>query len=247
MIQPEGIKAVSEDTTEAKPAQFHMSLFAKLRGYFLAGILVTAPISITLYLTWAFLKFVDSRVSSIIPAKYYPETAVPGLGLVIAVFFFITVGWFARNYLGRILIQMSEYIVEKMPVIRTIYGAIKQVLQTVMGAQSQAFREAVMFEFPRKGIWAMGFVTGVAKGETQRLTEDEVVNVFFPTTPNPTSGFLLLIPRKDLIPLEMSVEEAIKMIVSGGILTPPDPLLQKPNGNGNGNGKKAKAVLPPSP
>lgn len=215
----------------------HMSLFAKIRGYFLAGILVTAPITITIYVTWSFLKFVDGKVSSIIPAQYYPETAIPGLGLVIAVAFFIMVGWFARNYLGRIVIQMSEYVVDNMPVIRTMYGAIKQVFETVMGSQSQAFREAVMFEFPRKGIWALGFVTGVAKGETQRLTEDEVVNVFFPTTPNPTSGFLLLIPRKDLIPLSMSVEEAIKMIVSGGIITPPDPAEPTAPGGGNGNGR----------
>lgn len=204
--------------------QFHISIFSKLRGYFLAGILVTAPISITLYLTWGLLKFIDSKVSSVIPAEYYRETTVPGLGLIIAIAFFIVVGWFAKNFLGRVVIQTSEYILDKMPVIRTIYGATKQIFETVMGAQSQAFREVVMFEFPRKGIWALGFVTGVSKGEVQRLTEDEVVNVFFPTTPNPTSGFLIFIPKKDLVVMEMTVEEAIKMIVSGGILTPPDPV-----------------------
>lgn len=204
--------------------QFHISIFSKLRGYFLAGILVTAPISITLYLTWGLLKFIDSKVSSVIPAEYYLETTVPGLGLIIAIAFFIVVGWFAKNFLGRVVIQTSEYILDKMPVIRTIYGATKQIFETVMGAQSQAFREVVMFEFPRKGIWALGFVTGVSKGEVQRLTEDEVVNVFFPTTPNPTSGFLIFIPKKDLVVMEMTVEEAIKMIVSGGILTPPDPV-----------------------
>jgi len=228
------------DPNEDKKVGFHISVFAKLRGYFLAGVLVTAPISITLYLTWAFLKFVDSQVSSIIPAQYYPETTIPGLGLLIAIFSFVLIGWFARNYMGRVVIQISEYMLDKMPVIRTIYGGTKQVFETVMGSQSQAFREAVMFEFPRKGIWAMGFVTGVAKGETQRLTEDEVVNVFFPTTPNPTSGFLLLIPRKDLIPLEMSVEEAIKMIVSGGNLTPPDPA--DPSNAPTGKAKSAKRI-----
>jgi len=214
--------------TDLKPPQakeqFHISVFSKLRGYFLAGILVTAPISITLYLTWGLLKFIDSKVSSVIPAEYYRETAVPGLGLVIAVAFFITIGWFAKNFLGRIIIQASEYFLDKMPVIRTVYSATKQLFETVMGTQSQAFREVVMFEFPRKGIWALGFVTGISKGEVQRLTEDEVVNVFFPTTPNPTSGFLIFIPKKDLIVMKMTVEEAIKMIVSGGILTPPDPV-----------------------
>ncbi len=220
------------ENSEKKPVRFHISLFDKLRGYFLAGILVTAPIGITIFVTLAFLRFVDSKVSSFFPADQYREAAIPGLGVVIAIVFFIIIGWFARNFFGRMIINVSEYFLDKMPVIRTVYGGTKQVFETVMGAQSQAFREAVMFEFPRKGIWALGFVTGVAKGEVQRLTEDEVVNVFFPTTPNPTSGFLLLIPRKDLIPLEMTVEEAIKMIVSGGILTPPDAIAKAAAKNG---------------
>lgn len=212
------------DTPAEKKAKikFHISLFAKLRGYFLAGVLVTAPISITLYLTWGLLNFIDSKVSSVIPSEYYSETAIPGLGLLIAISFFVVMGWFAKNILGRIIIRSSEYLLDKMPIIRTIYGATKQVFETIMGSQSQAFREAVMFEFPRKGIWAMGFVTGLSEGEVQRLTDDVVVNVFFPTTPNPTSGFLLFIPKKDLVVLDMNVEEAIKMIVSGGIITPPD-------------------------
>lgn len=209
-------------TPEKSGERFHVSLFAKLRGYFLAGILVTAPISITVYLTWGFLKFVDAKVSAIIPAEYYPQTAVPGLGVLIAFVFFILMGWFAKNFLGRMVIRISEYILDKMPVIRTIYGGVKQIFETVIGTQAQAFREVVMFEFPRKGVWAMGFVTGIARGEVQRLTEDEVVNVFYPTTPNPTSGFLVFVPKKDLVFMQMSVDEAIKMIVSGGILTPPD-------------------------
>lgn len=220
-----------------KSGEARTGLFGRLRGYFLAGILVTAPISITVYLTYGFLVFVDSKVSSIIPHTYNPNTylpfSVPGLGVVIAVVFFILAGWFARNFLGRLIINVSEYIVHRMPVIRTIYGGVKQIFETVMTSKSQAFRDVVMFEFPRKGVWGMGFVTGVTKGEAQRLTEDEVVNVFFPTTPNPTSGFLLFVPRKDLIFLEMSVEDAIKMIVSGGIITPPDPE------NPGKNGKKA--------
>lgn len=214
------------ENPEKTRERFHVSLFAKLRGYFLAGILVSAPIGITIFITLAFLRFVDSKVSSFFPADQYREATIPGLGVVIAVVFFIAVGWFAKNFFGRMIINVSEYALDKMPVIRTVYAGTKQVFETVMGSQSQAFREVVMFEFPRKGIWALGFVTGIAQGEVQRLTADEVVNVFFPTTPNPTSGFLVLVPRQDLIPLEMSVEDAIKMIVSGGILTPPDSLLK---------------------
>lgn len=204
----------------------HDRLIVRLRGYFLAGVLVTAPISITLYLTWAFLMFVDSKVTPLIPYQYNPNSylpfSMPGLGLIVAVTFFILVGWFARNVLGRLLISVSEYVVHRVPVIRTIYAALKQIFETVMTSQSQAFREVVMFEYPRKGIWALGFVTGQTKGEVQRLTDEEVVNVFLPTTPNPTSGFLLFIPRKDLRIMTMTVEEGIKMIVSGGIITPPD-------------------------
>ncbi|MBI4030811.1 MAG: DUF502 domain-containing protein [Proteobacteria bacterium] len=202
-------------------------VFARLRAYLLAGILVTAPIAITVYLTYGFLLWVDSKVTPLIPPHYNPNSylpfSMPGLGLIIAVVFFIMVGWFAKNFLGRMIIGVSENIVHRLPVIRAIYKALKQIFETVMTSQSQAFRDVVMFEYPRKGSWALGFVTGVTKGEVQRLTDTEVVNVFLPTTPNPTSGYLLFLPRKDLVFMKMSVEEGIKMIVSGGIITPPDP------------------------
>jgi uncharacterized membrane protein len=205
-----------------------VTFWGKLRNYFLAGILVTAPISITIYLTWTFLQFLDNKITPLIPEAYNPNTylpfSLPGLGLIIAVTFFVLVGWFARNFLGRILVRISEYIVERVPVINTIYGAIKQIFETVMASQSDAFKEVVMFEYPRKGIWVMGFVTGQTKGEVQSLTDTETVNIFLPTTPNPTSGFLLFVPKKDVTYMKMSVEEGIKMIVSGGIITPPEKL-----------------------
>lgn len=200
------------------------TLLTRLRNYFLAGVLVTAPISITIFLTWKFLTFLDKRITPIIPEAYNPNTylpiSVPGLGLIIAIVFFILVGWFTRNFFGKLLVRVSEYIVERVPVINTIYGAIKQILETVMASQSDAFKEVVMFEYPRKGIWVMGFVTGATKGEVQEHTKKDTVNVFLPTTPNPTSGFLLFLPKKDLTYMDMTVEEGIKMIVSGGILTP---------------------------
>lgn len=219
----------------------HLSLFARLRAYFLAGVFVTAPIGITIYLTWIFLRFVDNKVTALIPAQYNPfnflPLSLPGIeifksfvSLIIVILFFVLVGWFARNFLGRMVFRLSEYIVDRMPVIRTIYGGIKQIFETIMTSQSQAFRDVVMFEYPRPGSWALGFVTGVTKGEVQRLTDDEVINVFLPTTPNPTSGYLLFLPRKDLVFMKMSVEEGIKMIVSGGIITPPDRAEQEEAG-----------------
>jgi len=213
----------NETSTEAIKPTF----LGKIRTYFLAGVVVTAPISITVYLTWSFLKFLDNRITPIIPEAYNPNTylpfSLPGLGLIIALVFFIVIGFITRNFLGRLFVRVSEYIVERVPVINTIYSAIKQIFETVMASQSDAFKEVVMFEYPRKGIWVLGFVTGATKGEVQTLTKSDTVNVFLPTTPNPTSGFLLFIPKKDVTYMKMSVEEGIKMIVSGGIITPPAP------------------------
>lgn len=199
---------------------------SRLRGYLLAGILVTAPITLTIYLTYLFLNLVDRNVAALLPKEMYDslygETTIPGIGLLIAVFAFIMIGWFAKNFLGRLMLRIAEYIVDRMPVIRTLYSAIKQIFETIMASQSSAFREVVMLEYPRKGVWSIGFVTGTSKGEIQAHTAQETVNVFVPTTPNPTSGYLLFVPKKELVYLEMSVEEGVKLVVSAGIITPPE-------------------------
>lgn len=222
------IKENSEDISEAEPKG--TGLMARFRRYLLTGIVVTAPITITIYLTYVFLTFVDKNVTKFFPREwyenYYGATTIPGIGLIIAIAFFIVVGWFATNFLGRIIIRISEYIVDKMPVIRTVYGAIKQIFETIMASQSSAFREVVMMEYPRKGVWSIGFVTGITEGEVQRVTAKETVNVFVPTTPNPTSGYLLFVPKKELTYLEMTVEEGVKLVVSAGIITPPDAALK---------------------
>ncbi len=208
-----------------KPAK-KMTLSARLRAYFLAGILVTAPISITLYLAWLFISFVDGQVTPLIPEAYNPTTylpfALPGLGLVIMAVVLTLIGALTAGILGRLWVRTSEGVLARMPVIRSVYGAFKQIFETILARQSTAFREAVLVEYPRRGIWAVGFITGRTQGEVQNLTEEEVINIFLPTTPNPTSGFLLFVPRKELVPLSMTVEEAIKMVISGGIVTPPD-------------------------
>jgi uncharacterized membrane protein len=203
-----------------------MSLIARVRAYFFAGILITAPISITIYLAWAMITWVDSKVIPLIPARYNPETylpfSVPGIGLIILLVGLTLIGAVTAGMIGRMLVHFSERLLNRMPVVRSIYNALKQIFETVLSQKSQAFREVVLIEYPRRGMWAMGFITGTTEGEVQELTEDEVVNVFLPTTPNPTSGFLLFVPKRDIIPLNMTVEEGIKMVVSGGIVTPPD-------------------------
>jgi uncharacterized membrane protein len=186
---------------------------------------VTAPIGITFYLAWQLVSFIDARVTPLIPARFNPESylpfAIPGLGVVVVVATLVLIGAFTAGLLGRLLTGFFDAALARMPVIRSVYGALKQIVETVLAKKSGAFREAVLIEYPRRGIWTIGFLTGVTEGEVQSITGEDVINVFVPTTPNPTSGFLLFVPRTDIIALSMSVEDALKMVVSGGIVTPP--------------------------
>jgi uncharacterized membrane protein len=165
-------------------------------------------------------------VSGLIPERYNPETylpfGIPGLGLVIAVAALILIGALTAGYVGRIVVRLSDAALARMPVVRSIYGATKQIFETVLAQKSTAFRQVCLVEYPRHGVWTLGFITGTTVGEVQERTSDEVVNVFLPTTPNPTSGFLLFVPRHDIILLDMSIEDGIKMVISGGIVTPPE-------------------------
>lgn len=211
-----------------------ISLRRHLRGYFFAGILITSPIAITFYLAWLIVEWIDSKVTPLVPPIYNPETylpfSIPGLGLVIICFVLTLIGALTAGMLGRFWVRTSERILNRMPIIRSVYSAIKQIFETVFANKSNAFREVVLFEYPRRGAWAMGFITGTTEGEIQDSTEDDVVNVFLPTTPNPTSGYLLFLPRRELVNLSMTVEEGIKMIVSGGIVTPPDERPEEEKG-----------------
>ena len=209
------------------PVRGHRSdLFLRLRTYLLTGIVVVAPVGITIWLAWQFISFVDRSVTPLIPTRYNPETylpfSIPGLGLVVTIVVLTVIGALAANYSGRVLVRLGERLVDRMPVIRNIYGALKQIFETVLRRSSTSFRQVVMVEYPRRGIWALAFTTGRTEGEVQNTTQDELVNIFLPTTPNPTSGFLLFVPRRELVPLGMTVEEGIKMVISGGIVTPPD-------------------------
>jgi uncharacterized membrane protein len=210
--------------TEKKPRAFQMSLGARLRTYFFAGILITAPVSLTIYLAWLFITFVDERVFSVIPQQYNPETylpfSIPGIGLLLALVGLTLIGALTAGILGRAVNQLFEGILNRLPVIRSLYGAIKQIMETVLANKSAAFRECVLIEYPRKGIWTLGFITGATKGEVQERAEEQLINVFVPTTPNPTSGFLLFVPERDIVRLKMRTEDGLKLVVSGGIVTP---------------------------
>jgi uncharacterized membrane protein len=202
------------------------TLFGRLRTYLVTGIIVTAPIGITLWLIWAFISFVDEKVMPLLPEKYRPEEilqfSVPGIGVLIVLVFLILVGMFTSGFVGRFYLRLGERLLDRMPVVRNVYGALKQVFEAVLSQKDRAFREVVLVEYPRRGIWVLGFVTSTSEGEIQNRFGETVVNVFVPTTPNPTSGFLLFVPRGDLIHLDLTVEEGAKLVISGGIVTPPD-------------------------
>jgi len=201
------------------------NLMHHLRRYFFAGILVSAPLAITAWVFYLAITIVDAQVVSLIPSWLNPfdnyALPVPGLGIMIVLVAMIIVGFLATNVLGRLVLSFSESVLGRMPVIRSVYGAVKQIVETVLHNQSQAFREVVLVEYPRHGIYAIGFITGKTGGEVQALSKDTLISVFVPTTPNPTSGFLLFFPRSELHVLQMTVEEGIKMVISGGIVTPP--------------------------
>ena len=200
------------------------NIFTNIRRYFLTGIAVTAPIGITLYLSLIFINLIDRNVKKLVPSKYIPDAYlpfdIPGIGLLVAVVLLIIIGFFTAGFLGRYFVSLGERIINRLPVIRSIYGALKQIFQTILGASSKAFREVVLIEYPRKGIWAVAFITSETKGEVKLNLGVKCVNVFLPTTPNPTSGFLLFVPVKNIKRLNMNIEEGMKLVISGGIITP---------------------------
>jgi len=201
----------------------------RLRTYFIAGVLITGPILLTFYLAWLFIHGVDQIVAALVPDHYNPETYlpfnIPGLGLLAAIASLTLIGALTANVLGRFFLGLGERILSRMPVIRGLYGAVKQIFETVLAKQSSTFREVVMVEYPRRDCWTLAFVTARPEGEIKDLAPADSIGLYVPTTPNPTSGFLLYVPRKDVIPLAMTVEEGIKLVISGGIVTPTDRRL----------------------
>lgn len=208
-------------TAEIKPVSIHRSLLARLRAYLFAGILLIAPISITLYIAWIVVNFVDQSVAKLLPPAYNPNHYlpfnIPGLGLVLVLVVLIFVGWLAAGILGRFFLRASEGVLSRMPVIRSVYGAVKQIFETILAERANAFSKVVLVQFPREGMWRIGFVTGAIPGNVQDVAEGGVLNVFIPNSPNVTAGFLVLIPPKEIVHVDLTPEEALKLIVSGGI------------------------------
>ncbi len=204
-----------------------ISMATRLRNNFLTGLIICAPMAITIYLTWTFIHWADSWVKPYIPDRYNPESylkfAIPGTGLLIALVFITLVGFLGRNLIGRSIVRYSENILNRMPLVRTVYKSTKQIFETVLKEQGTSFKKVGLIEFPRAGTWALVFISSDAKGEIAvKLNQDgeEMVAVFLAPTPVPTAGFLMFVPRSKLMLLDMTPEEGIKLLISAGLVTP---------------------------
>ncbi|MEO9777560.1 MAG: DUF502 domain-containing protein [Sedimentitalea sp.] len=211
---------------DENPHPRKVSLFSRLRSSFLTGLVVIAPVGLTIWLIWSVIGWIDGFVLPLVPHRLRPEEYIGinlrGVGVIIFLLFTIMVGWIGKGLIGRSLIRWGESIVDRMPVVRSIYSGIKQISETVFAQSERSFEKACLIQYPRKDIWAIGFISTTAKGEVAKRAETtgKLVSVFLPTTPNPTSGFLLFLPKEDVIELDMSVEEAAKLVISAGLVYP---------------------------
>ena len=212
-------------------AESKNSIFQRTRNNFLTGLILVAPVTLTGYLVWWAINFFDEKVIPLVPLIYNPETylqtSIPGYGLLLFFVFTTVIGAITKGFFGRQIVKLGESLVGKTPIVRTIYNALKQILETALNDSSNSFQQACLIEYPRKGIWAVAFISTDTKGEIKRkINKNNMISVFLPTTPNPTSGFILFIPVDDVLILDMSVEDAAKLVISAGLLTPDDLPIQ---------------------
>ena len=221
---------------------FRISMATRLRNNFLTGLVICAPIAITIWLTWTFIRWADSWVKPYIPNAYNPEKylqfAIPGTGLLIAIVVITLIGFLGRNLIGRSIVNFGESIFHRTPLVRTIYKSLKQIFETVLKEQGTTFKKAALIEYPSPGLWSVVFISTDARGEIAskfNAIGQDMVACFMAPTPVPTAGFLVFVPREKIVPLDMSAEDAAKLIISMGLVTPPVPVLtQLPTDIGKG-------------
>jgi uncharacterized membrane protein len=196
-----------------------------IKNVFLTGIVAIIPVGATIYIIYLMIGIMD-KLLEIIPPRFHPDELlpfhIPGLGVIFTIILIFVVGLVVKSYFGKKAVDLGEWILGKIPFISGIYTALKKLAETIFSDKSQSFRRVVMIEYPRKGLYSVAFVTGPSRGEVQTKTTDTMINIFVPTTPNPTSGFYIMVPENDVINLNMTVEEAFTLIMSGGIVTPPE-------------------------
>ncbi len=200
-----------------------MKKHSPIKRWLFTGIILLVPIVVTIYLFLGIVTAMDGLIG-LIPKAWQPDYLigfhVPGLGVLLTLIIVLITGMLGTSFIGRWLVRKGENIVERIPLVRSVYGALKNVLETVLRDNQDAFRHVVLIEYPRRGSYALGFISGTGEGEVQNKTGENVISVFVPTAPNPTSGFLLYVPEKETTTLDMSVEDAMKCIISAGVITP---------------------------
>lgn len=220
---------VPRDPTPAEVA-IGIGIMPRLRNYFLTGLVIAAPLAITIYIVWWMVHWIDGWVKPLIPTRYDPEQylpfAIPGLGVVLAIILITLLGFFTANLLGRSFVTYGEGLLGRMPLVRTIYSGLKQMFVTMITDKSATFNQVVLIEYPRRNLWSLAFVSAPVKGELLEVLhesdkyEDELMSVYVPTTPNPTSGYLLFCKRSEMIELDMSIEDAAKLVITAGLVAP---------------------------
>ena len=208
-----------------------LKLLTRLRNYLISGLLFWIPLILTIIVIKFFLESVDSLV----PQEYLPEamfnldTSIPGSGIILLFLIILITGILVTNILGRRLVALWEKLLNKIPGFRNVYNILKKVSDTVLNTSSQSFKKAFLIQYPTKGIWVIAFQSGVYRGEAESIIGEEIINLFVPTTPNPTSGFFVLIPKKDAFELDISVEDAFKLVISAGVVTPDSVKIKDKN------------------
>lgn len=196
---------------------------SSVRRYLIAGLLIWLPLGVTVMVIKLLVDVMDQTLL-VLPAAYHPDVLlgfhIPGLGVLLSVTVVLLTGVVVANFFGRRLVALWEKALARIPLVRPIYSAVKQLTETVFTSGGQSFRKVLLIEYPRKGVWTLAFQTGTAVGEAQTKTGEEVINVYVPTTPNPTSGFFLMVARRDVVELDMSVDDGLKMIISMGVVVP---------------------------
>lgn len=213
-----------------EPTSSHF--LARLRGYFLTGLIIVGPVAITIYVVWWFINLVDGWVKPLIPDAYLPDNFlpfnVPGVGLIVGIFALMVIGALAANLFGRTIVSYGEMMLDRMPVVRGVYRLLKQIFTTVFSKTGTSFKRAGLIEFPRRGLYAVVFVSGDPPAEIQgKLGNGELMTVFMPNAPNPTTGFVLFMPAKDVILLDMKIDDAVKLVISAGLVAPPQDKLKE--------------------
>lgn len=214
----------NEENGIMNPKPRRPSLWAWLRGRFLAGMVIAAPVAVTFYVLQFLINFIDNRVKPLLPPLLQPETytnyAIPGFGVLVMIVALTMLGAVATNLIGRSIISASDRILTRLPIVRNVYAAFKQLTEVIANNQQASYDRVVMIEYPKRGSWCLGFVSTGAKGEIRRRLGEGFIGVFVPTTPNPTSGFLMYVREEECIEMEMTIEEGAKMILSAGLVVP---------------------------